>query len=117
MAKKNRKNKEVGSFLEKILAFRSQIHPETERSILAVFFFAVSAVLILANFHNAGPAGEFIYDWLAKFFGLGYWLFPTIFLIMSGVFLSGNKEENDRSLGMTFLGGTLFIIAGLGLID
>lgn len=103
---------------EKFQSLRSQIHPETERSILAVFFIAASAILILASFHNAGPAGEFIYNWLTKFFGpVGYWLFPATFLLMSGVFLSGTKEENNRSLGMTFLGGTLFVIAGLGLID
>ncbi|MBI3046120.1 MAG: hypothetical protein HYY86_01040 [Candidatus Harrisonbacteria bacterium] len=117
MTKKNKKNKPGQNFPGKLRSFRSQIHPETERSILAVFFIAASAVLILASFHNAGPAGEFIFNWLTKFFGFGYYLFPTIFLVIAGVFLSGGKEENDRSLGMTFLGGTLFIISGLGLID
>ena len=117
MAKKNKKNKSGQNLPEKLRNFRSQIHPETERSILAIFFIAASAVLILASFHNAGPAGEFIYNWLTKFFGLGYWLFLAIFLVIAGVFLSGGKDENDRSLGMTFLGGTLFIVSGLGLID
>ena len=97
-------------------SLRSQIHPETERSILAIFFIGIAAILILASFHNAGPAGEFAYNALTGFFGLGYYLFPTIFLIMAGVFLS-ETEQKERALTMTFLGAFLFIIAGLGLID
>ncbi|MBI4992280.1 MAG: DUF87 domain-containing protein [Candidatus Harrisonbacteria bacterium] len=116
MAKKNKKNLPKLSLWVKIKSVRSQIHPETERSILAVFFIGFAAILILASFHNAGPAGEFIYNFLTKLFGLGYYLFPTIFLIIAGVFLSG-EEKKDRAMTMTFLGATLFIIAGLGLID
>ena len=116
MSKKNKKNQPRKTFREKFSSIRSQIHPETERSILAIFFIGIAAILILASFHNAGPAGEFIYNTLTKFFGLGYYLFPTIFLIMSGVFLSG-EEKKDRAMTMTFTGAALFIIAGLGLID
>jgi DNA segregation ATPase FtsK/SpoIIIE, S-DNA-T family len=47
---------------------------------------------------------------------LGYYLFPLIFLIMAGVFLSV-KEQKDRKFGTIFIGATLFVIAGLGLID
>ena len=113
-----RKNKKVGNkfgLREKFRLLRSQIHPETEQSILAIIFIAISSILILANLHSAGPAGEFIYKVLTKLFGLGYYLFPAIFLIMAGVFLSGRQKE--RMLAMTFIGGALFIIAGLGLID
>lgn len=117
MAKKNKKSsankKNLG---EKINSIRLQIHPETERSILAIFFVGISAILILASFQNAGPAGEFIYEVLTGLFGLGYYLFPLIFLIMAGVFLSG-KEQKDRKFGTIFIGAALFVVAGLGLID
>ncbi len=115
MAKQKKKNQK--SFGEKLQSIRSQIHPEIERSILAVFFIGFATILILASFHNAGPAGESIFNWLTKFFGLGYYLFPTIFLVMAGSFLSGGKEENSRAMSMTFFGGSLFVFAGLGLID
>jgi hypothetical protein len=108
MGRKNKKSsngkKNVG---EKINSIRLQIHPETERSILAIFFIGISAILILAGFHNAGPAGEFIYEILTGLFGLGYYLFPLIFLIMAGVFLSV-KEQKDRKFGTIFIGATLF---------
>lgn len=118
MSKKNKKQPKEKSFNigGKINYLRSQIHPETERSILAVLFIAFSAVLILASAHNAGPAGEYIFNGLTKFFGLGYYLFPTIFLIMAGVFLSGG-EQKDKTFGMTFFGALLFVCSGLGLID
>ncbi len=118
MAKKNKKPSREKTFNlgEKIKYLRSQIHPETERSILGVLFIAFSAVLILASAHNAGPAGESIFNGLTKFFGLGYYLFPTIFLIMAGVFLSGG-EKKEKAFGMTFFGALLFICSGLGLID
>ncbi|MDO8430284.1 MAG: DNA translocase FtsK [bacterium] len=117
MAKKNKKFRgESKSLKEKFRTLRSQIHPETERSILAIFFIGAAAILILASFQDAGPAGAFIYEWLTKLFGLGYYLFPTIFLVMSGVFLSG-QQQKDRALTMTFFGAALFIVSGLGLID
>lgn len=118
MAKKNKKQVREKSFNigSKINYLRSQIHPETERSILAVLFIAFSAILILASAHNAGPAGESIFNGLTKFFGLGYYLFPTIFLIMAGVFLSGG-EQKEKTFGMTFFGALLFVCSGLGLID
>lgn len=118
MSKKNKKqSREKGfSILEKISDLRSQVHPETERSILAVVFIAFSAILILASAHNAGPVGEDIFSGLTKLFGLGYYLFPTIFLIMAGVFFSMD-EQKDKKFGMTFLGALLFVGAGLGLID
>src|SRR3989338_7193151 len=118
MAKRNKNKKNGASFSlwQKLKDIRSQIHPETEKSILAIIFIGIAAILILASFHNAGPAGEFIYGWLTKLFGLGYYLFPTIFLIMAGAFLS-EREQKEMAIGMTFFGGSLFVISGLGLID
>ena len=113
---KNKKNKAGKSILEKFQTLHASIHPETEKSILAIIFIGSAAILILASFHNAGPAGELIFRILVKLFGLGYYLFPTIFLIMSGVFLSG-MEQKEKGMTMTFGGATLFIMAGLGLID
>lgn len=114
--KKKNKSKEKKPILQEFHELRSLIHPETEKSILAIVFIGLAAILVLASFHNAGPAGEFIFSALTKLFGLGYYLFPTIFLIIAGVFLSG-REQKEQGFTMTFLGASLFIIAGLGLID
>ncbi|MDE2001358.1 MAG: DNA translocase FtsK [Patescibacteria group bacterium] len=118
MAKKNKKqnNAAKSGFAQKLRDLRAQIHPETERSVLAISFIAISAILVLASAHNAGPAGEATFNGLTAAFGIGYYLFPTIFLIMAGVFLSG-REQKDKKFGMIFFGATLFVAAGLGLID
>ena len=116
MARNKKIKKEGGGLFNKIKRVRSAIHPETEKSILAVIFIGIAAILILASFHNAGPAGESIFAILTRLFGLGYYLFPTIFMIMAGAFLSG-QEQTEKGFSMTFFGATLFVMSGLGLID
>lgn len=116
MAKTRKKTKEKLGFWGRIRHLRDQIHPETEQSILGIIFIGLAAILILASFQQAGPAGSWIYQTLDRLFGLGYYLFPTIFLIISGVFISG-REQKVKGLTVTFLGAIFFIISGLGLID
>ena len=115
MAKKTQKLNGGKSILNKIGMLRSQISPDTERSILSIIVTAIALIFILAAFHKAGPAGETIYNFLTVLFGLGYYLFPTIFLIIAAVFLF--EKEQKRNLTITAIGATLFINAGLGLID
>ncbi|MCL5017211.1 MAG: DNA translocase FtsK [Patescibacteria group bacterium] len=117
--KKNRdqkKNKDNGGVSKKISYFRAQIDPETEKSIIAVFFIGITIILILASFQKAGPAGEFIFEKLSFLFGLGYYLFPAIMLIMAVDFLTG-KDEKYHDLSIRFFGAIFFIFSGLGLID
>ncbi len=104
------------SITSTIQSLRSQIHPDTERIILGILFLCATAVVILARFHNAGPAGDTIYRILTKLFGWGYYLFPVIFLIMALSFLLGN-EHKPRALKITFIGALFFILSGLGTID
>jgi len=114
---KERQNKEKsGGIFKKIGYFRSQINPETEKSILAVFFICIAIILILASFQKAGPAGEFIFAKLSFLFGLGYYLFPSIMVIMAFDFLTG-KDEKYRDLSIRLFGALFFVLGGLGLID
>src|SRR3989344_2667257 len=109
------RNKNKG-FFDRISDIRSQIHPDTEKTILAVVCIVIAAILILALFHKSGPAGEALYRLLTILFGLGYYLFPLIFLIMAGTFISG-KTQNNRRVAMTLAGATMFVLSGLGVID
>lgn len=90
------------------------LHPDTKKSIWALIFLGVAVVLVLAGFASAGPLGNFVYDFFEKVFGWGYYLLPLIFLILSGVFLT---SERQRIYKITFFGAGLFILSGLGLID
>ena len=116
MARKNRernsKKKQTIKIKEELEELR--LHPETKKSIWAVAFFGVAAILVLASFQNAGPLGGFLYRVFNNLFGWGYYLLPLIFLIIAGVFLT---SERRRIYKITFLGAILFVLAGLGLID
>ncbi len=119
---KNKKNKErqskenSGGIFKKFNSWRSQVNPETEKSILAVFFICLAIILILASFNNAGPAGDYVFGELTFLFGLGYYLFPLILLIMASDFLTG-KDEKYRDLSLRLFGALFFVLGGLGLID
>ncbi len=91
-----------------------RLHPETKKSVWAVIFFGAAVILFLAKFQNAGPVGGFFYYFFERLFGIGYYLFPLILLIMTGVFLT---SERRRIYQATFFGAALFVLAGLGLID
>lgn len=92
-----------------------RLHPETKKGIWGVLFIGVAIVLFLANFAQAGPAGDFIYSIFSKLLGeWGYFLLPIIFLLMGGVFL---VSERNKIYGVTFFGAVLFVLSGLGLID
>jgi len=113
MSKKNRHK----NFKQKFSGEESKeplLHPETKKSIWAIIFLGIAAILILASFKSAGPFGDFLYRFFEKLFGWGYYLLPLIFLVLSGVFLT---SEHRRIYKTTFLGATLFVLAGLGLID
>ncbi len=91
-----------------------RLHPETKKSIWAVVFLGVAVVLFLASFKNAGPFGDFLYNFFTKLLGLGYYLLPLIFLVMAGVFFT---SERRKIYGITFFGAFLFVLSGLGFID
>ena len=106
-AKNNDENEE--SFLHEL-----RLHPETKKSIWAIAFLGIAVILFLASFQNAGPFGEFLYKIFSNLFGLGYYLLPLIFLVMSGVFFT---SERRKIYGITFVGAILFVLSSLGLID
>ena len=91
-----------------------QLHPETKKSIWAIVSFGVAAILLLASFQNAGPAGNVLYGVFQSLFGWGYYLLPLVLVVIGGVFLT---SERRKIYGITFFGAGLFVLSGLGLID
>jgi len=112
MSRKNREKNWKRHFEEK--PAEARLYPETKKSVWAVIFFGMAAILILASLESAGPAGNFLYSFFEKLFGWGYYLLPLIFLVLSGVFLA---SERRKIYAVTFLGATIFVLAGLGLVD
>ena len=118
MAKKNNDKKlKPKSSKENIL---SGIKHHTRQGIFAVIFLLLSIIFILAAINTsdggsfAGPVGQEIYKILSLFLGIGYFLLPLFFLMLS---ISFFKAEEKNLNNLKIFGGIFFFISGLGLIN
>lgn len=103
--KKNRDDK-------KLLA-GDEVKKETKQAVFAIIFFIIALLFILAPFNLADPFGDHIYRFLKTWFGLGYFLIPISFIMVSISYLKGIKADFKIS---KFLSILLFFISGLGLM-
>src|SRR3989344_2091217 len=93
---------------------RNEVRKETWQAVLAIVFFVLSLLSILAAFGKAGMVGTYLFLILKKLLGIGYFLLP-IALIMVGIsFLKGVSRKFEVS---KFVGVILFFLSGLGLLD
>jgi len=121
MASKNRdKKNQKKSPKDNIL---SNIKNETKQGILAVIFFVLAIIFILASIktggagnevYYAGPVGKEVYHLLSILLGIGYFLLPLFFLMLSISFFKAEERNFNK---LKFTGGVLFFISGLGIID
>lgn len=90
-----------------------QLSAETKQAVLGIIFFVLTILSILASFHKSGMVGNKIYDIMTKLLGVGYFLFPFLFLLLGISFLRSKK----RNLGWLKISGIIvFFISGLGAI-
>ncbi|HEY9583491.1 MAG TPA: DNA translocase FtsK [Candidatus Paceibacterota bacterium] len=93
--------------------FRNEFKQETIQAILAIVFFVLAVLSLLAPFHLADPVGKYVYEFLQTWFGLGYFLLPISFILASIAFLKGIKTRFRKS---KIIGVLIFFLAGLGLM-
>lgn len=91
-----------------------KLKKETRHSILAVTFFLLAILFILASFELFGPVGDKLFSGLTWLSGMGYYLLPILFVMLSISFLK--KEEREFS-GLRTVGALLFFLAGLGILS
>ncbi|MEK7060011.1 MAG: DNA translocase FtsK 4TM domain-containing protein [Patescibacteria group bacterium] len=87
---------------------------ETKHTIWAILFFVLALFLLMSMFSGAGKAGNFIYDFLNYFLGIGYVLLPLLFILLGSSFL---KSETPNIGWTRAISGTMFLLSGLGMID
>lgn len=107
--KKNKTAKNTGGIIPKI-----NLKPETIHWVMAIIFFVLSMFFVLASVNNGGVVGKIIYEDLGYLFGIGYFLFPTLFLILG---ISYSREVQTNFALVKIFGSLLFVISGLGIID
>ncbi|MDO8514631.1 MAG: DNA translocase FtsK [bacterium] len=90
------------------------VSSEALRGVCAVFFIAIAGFLILAELGGGGAIGASIYMWLSWLFGVGYLLLPLSLTLLAILIF----RSFERNFGwVQFLCMTVFLLAGLGLID
>ncbi|MEK7227339.1 MAG: DNA translocase FtsK 4TM domain-containing protein [Patescibacteria group bacterium] len=87
---------------------------ETFNTILGIFSLVISIFLLLGAFGLAGRAGNLTYELLSYLFGIGYYLMPVVFLLLSISFL----HERERNLaGPQLFGSMLLFLSALGFVN
>ena len=92
------------------------LREDTLHAILAVIFFVLGLFLVLSSgpVDKGGKAGTITYSIFHNLFGLGYYLLPLVFFILCVSFF----RSLHKKLALTHtVGGLLFFLSGLGLIN
>jgi len=87
---------------------------ETKQGIFAITFFVIAILFSLAPLEKAGIVGEKTYFILSYLLGVGYFLVPLLFLLLSISFLINEERIFNK---LKIIGGGLFFISSLGIID
>ena len=93
--------------------FQFVLKPETRRTVLAVFLFALAIIGYLSLLQTAGLAGRYIAYILNIFFGWGAWFFLLILVVIGYFLVSGDRY---KLTGFSLLGLGLFALSYLGLL-
>jgi len=94
----------------------SNLKRETRRAIGAIAFLALTLILILAGFEKAGTAGTDLHKIFTYLLGyIGYFLLPALCLVLSISLFEGDAPDEEG--GHRVLGGSLFFLSGLALLE
>ena len=87
---------------------------ETLNAITGVFSLVLAIFLVLSAFEKAGRVGSVAYEWLFYLFGIGYYLLPLVFFLLTISFIQNRKREFALP---QFLGSFLLFVSALGLVN
>src|SRR3989338_8588452 len=91
-----------------------KLKTETKHGIIAIVFFVLALVLLMASFGWAGRAGTFVYKILFYLLGIGYVLLPALFILLGSSFVNSETPNIGWNRAIS---GLLFLLSGLGIID
>jgi len=99
---------------ENSISITNNLKTETKHGIAAILFFVIALFLLMSRFGVAGVAGKFTYEVLDSLLGVGYLLFPILFVLLGASFLRSGTPDVGLTRGLS---GLLFLLSGLGIID
>jgi S-DNA-T family DNA segregation ATPase FtsK/SpoIIIE len=92
----------------------SHLGNETTDTIMGIIFLVLGIFFIMASVGHAGLVGEKLYTVFGYLLGIGYFLLPIISVILGISFV---KSLHHNLATPKFIGGIIFLISGLGLIE
>lgn len=114
MASRNGKSNGKAKEKEEPKLPKIDLHPETKKSVLAIIFFVSAIILALSAFGYAGRAGTYLYRAFHALLGVGFFLVPLSLVLVGASFLRSRKTDIYFT---SIVGGVLFLLSVLGLID
>lgn len=93
---------------------KEKMRPDVLVGVWAIILLSVGAIFALAGFHKAGPLGDLLFKGGTIVLGVGYYLIPVSFIAAGVLFLFGRKKGLMKR---TIIGGLVFVLGSLGLID
>ena len=110
---KNRKKRDR-DWDESSLSIFKLTSRETAHAIFGIFSIVLAIFLLLGAFDLSGRVGTITYEGLSYLFGIGYYLLPTVSLILAVSFLQ--KQEREFSIHQVF-GSFILFLSSLGLVN
>lgn len=90
------------------------LRKETRSSIVGITLLLIALILMLASLGNGGKLGDKIYAWAHFLFGIGYFVIPALFLLLSiNFFRAGGHNIAAPAL----VAGPFFVLSTLGLLS
>ncbi len=90
----------------------SRLKESTLKSVWGISLFVLAVFFFLAAFGMGGMVGQKIHGWLVIVLGYGYYLVPSILVLLSFSFFGDQERSFPLSKG---IGALLFVISGLAL--
>src|SRR3989344_1543224 len=90
------------------------ISRETANTIFGIFAMVAAFFFLLGAFGAGGRVGDKAFELLSALFGIGYYLLPVVFALLSVSLL----HEREREFALPqILGSTILFLSGLGLVE
>ena len=112
--KKDTKTRAYKLSTEEDVVEQKVLKQSTVQSVWGITMFVLAIFFLFASFKRGGSAGNMIYDAFSKLLGIGYYLIPVTFILLSIAFFG---EKNKKFYLSKTLGAILFLLSSLGVIS
>lgn len=99
---------------DEVMVEHKILKPSTVQSVWGIAMFVLAIFFFFAAFNKGGSVGSAIYGGLSTLLGLGYYLMPLTFIMLSIAFFG---EKNKKFYLSKSLGALLFLLSSLGIIS